>query len=379
MRIGIDARVIRKYPGLGRVCYNLIKEIAIIDERNEYIIFGKHPSLNFLDRHRNFRSVDIDFPVLSARTLFWLQRIIKREGVELFYSPFQVTTISPPCPMVITVHDMMDLFYPDAFSHQPFYVNRALRIYFRFVIPKSIRNATMITSVSESTKRDILRYFHIPEDRVEVIHNGVEEKFSPVKDEKLLIMIREKYNLPDRFVLYLGSTKPYKNLDGTLEAFSKLKKKYINPDNHIYLVIGGLRHFSIADLERKARELGIENDFFNIGYISEDDLPSVYSLAEVFLFPSIWEGFGLPALEAMACGTPVVTSNTSSLPEVVGKAGIMVDPKDTTSIAEALHRILNNRAIREELSEKGIKEAKKFSWRMSAEKLLKVFSAVAKN
>jgi glycosyltransferase involved in cell wall biosynthesis len=379
MRIGIDARVIRKYPGLGRVCYNLIKEIAIIDKRNEYIIFGKHPSLNFLEGHRNFRYTDIDFPVLSARTLFLLQRIIKREGVELFYSPFQVTTIFPPCPMVITVHDMMDLFYPDAFSHHPFYINYALRTYFRFVIPKSIRNATMITSVSESTKRDILKYFHVPEDKVEVIHNGVEEKFSPVKDEHLLTMVKEKYNLPDRFVLYLGSTKPYKNLDGTLEAFSKLKKKNINSNNHIYLVIGGLRHFSSSDLEKKLRELGIENDFLNIGYISEEDLPSVYSRAEVFLFPSIWEGFGLPALEAMACGTPVVTSNTSSLPEVVGEAGIMVDPKDTTSIAEALYRILNNRAIRKELSGKGIKEAKKFSWRMAAEKLLKVFSAVARN
>ena len=373
MRIGIDARVIRKYPGMGRVCYNLIKEIALIDERNEYVIFGKHPSLNFLEGRGNFRSVDIDFPVLSARTLFWLQRIIKRESVELFYSPFQATTISPPCPMVITVHDMMDLFYPDAFTHHPFYVNYALRTYFRFVIPKSIRNAAMITSVSESTKRDILEYFHVPEDRVEVIHNGVEDKFLPIRDEQILTMVKEKYNLPDRFVLYLGSTKPYKNLDGTLEAFSKLKEQYINPDNHIYLVIGGLKHFSSFDLERKARELGIENDFFNIGYISEDDLPSVYSLAEVFLFPSIWEGFGLPALEAMACGTPVVTSNTSSLPEVVGEAGIMVDPKNTTSIAEALYRILNDKTLRDELSEKGIQQARKFSWRTAAVKLLETF------
>ncbi len=373
MRIGIDARVIRKYPGMGRVCYNLIKEIALIDERNEYVIFGKHPSLNFLEGRGNFRSVDIDFPVLSARTLFWLQRIIKRESVELFYSPFQATTISPPCPMVITVHDMMDLFYPDAFTHHPFYVNYALRTYFRFVIPKSIRNAAMITSVSESTKRDILEYFHVPEDRVEVIHNGVEDKFLPIRDEQILTMVKEKYNLPDRFVLYLGSTKPYKNLDGTLEAFSKLKEQYINPDNHIYLVIGGLKHFSSFDLERKARELGIEDDFFNIGYISEDDLPSVYSLAEVFLFPSIWEGFGLPALEAMACGTPVVTSNTSSLPEVVGEAGIMVDPKNTTSIAEALYRILNDKTLRDELSEKGIQQARKFSWRTAAVKLLETF------
>lgn len=373
MRIGIDARVIRKYPGLGRVCYNLIKEISMIDEKNEYVIFGKHPSLNFLEGRGNFRFVDIYFPVLSARTLFWLQRIIKREGVELFYSPFQVTTISPPCPMVITVHDMMDLFYPDAFSHHPFYVNRALRIYFRFVIPKSIRNATMITSVSESTKRDILKYFRVPEDRVEVIYNGVEEKFSPVKDERLFIMVKEKYKLPDRFILYLGSTKPYKNLDGALEAFSKLRKKYMNPDNHIYLVIGGLRHFSSSDLERKARELGVENDFFNIGYISEEDLPPLYSLAEIFLFPSIWEGFGLPALEAMACGTPVVASNTSSLPEVIGEAGIMVDPKNTTSIAEALYRILNDKTLRDELSEKGIQQARKFSWRTAAVKLLETF------
>ncbi len=377
MRIGIDARVIGKYPGLGRVCYNLIRELANLNGENEYIIFGTHPSFSFLNGYKKFRCVDIGFPVLSLRTLFLLQTIVKREEVELFYSPFQVTTIFPPCPMVITVHDMMDLFYPDAFSHHPFYVNHALRAYFRVVIPRSIKNAALITAVSESTKRDILKYFNISPDKVKVIHNGIEEKFTPVKDQSLLTKVKKKYNLPDRFILYLGSTKPYKNLNGTLEAFSKLKKMYLNSGNHIYLVIGGLRHFHRSGLERKVKVLGIEEDFFNIGYIAEEDLSAVYSLAEVFLFPSIWEGFGLPALEAMACGTPVVASNTSSPPEVVGEAGILVDPMDTTSIAEALHKILDNKALRDELSERGIQRAKVFSWKIAAEKLLKAFMEVA--
>lgn len=375
MKIGIDARVIDKYPGLGRACINLIKGIASIDKKNRYLIFGSSSSLGFLKGYHNFQIIEVGFPVLSLRTLLRFGRIVEKEGADILHSPFQITTIFPSCPMVITVHDMMDLFYNDAFSHHPFYIDFALRAFFRFAIPRTVSKATKIIAVSENTKRDIIKYLHTPNEKVKVVLHGVEETFRPIQDEKLWRKVRKKYRLPERYVLYLGSTKPYKNLGNALEAFAKLKRLEDNPED-IRLVIGGLRHFTRSNLDEKIENYGIETDVVNIGYVAEEDLPVVYSMAELFLFPSLWEGFGLPALEAMACGVPVVTSNTSSLPEVVGDAGILVNPEDTNAIARGMQRLLNDRILKKKLAKKSIERARRFSWEEAAKKTLQIYHEI---
>jgi glycosyltransferase involved in cell wall biosynthesis len=372
MKIGIDARVIDKYPGLGRVCINLIKGIASIDKKNTYLIFGSSSSLGFLEGYHNFQTIDVGFPVLSLRTLLSLGGIVKKEMVDIFHSPFQITTMFPPCPLVITVHDMMDLFYKDAFSHHPFYIDFALRAFFRFAIPRTVDRAAKIIAVSENTKRDIIKYLHTPDGKIKVVLNGVEETFKPIGDEKLQGEVRKNYGLPERYILYLGSTKAYKNLDNAFKAFATLKRLEDKTEN-ICLVIAGLRHFARSNLNEKIENYGMEADVINIGYVAEEDLPIVYSMAELLLFPSLWEGFGLPALEAMACGVPVVTSNTSSLPEVVGDAGILVNPEDTNAIAKGMQRILSDRILKEVLTKKGIERARGFSWEEAAKKTIQIY------
>ncbi len=377
MKIGVDARVIKKYPGLGRYCINILKGLSDIDIDNEYIVFTLIPEkLDFLHAHKNFRIVQADYPVLSYKTLYAFSRFINNYKPDTFLSTFQVAPLNVSCPMVMVLHDMMDLMYRDAFTHHNFIIRTGLNWFFKYTIPRSVNKASAIITVSESTKRDLLDYFGMNEKKVTAILEGVEENFKPVTDREVLLKVKDRYKLPDRFVLYLGSIKPYKNLHGVLEAFSKLSEIGLHDD--IKLIIGGLKHFSLDKFNAKIEKLNIRDKVQRIGFIKEEDLPAVYSLAEVFLFPSIWEGFGLPALEAMACGVPVVTSNTSSLPEVVGDAGIKVDPHNIAEIAYNLNKLLQDPELRRGLSEKGIERARTFSWKKAAEETLEVLGAVYK-
>ena len=378
IRIGVDARVIPRYPGLGRHCLNILRELGKIDGENEYTIFAIDQSLSSLEQYPNFRVVYVGFPVLSAGTLFRFSPLIKKERIELFYAPFQITPPRLPCPLVVTVHDMMDLLYPDAFSHHPFFTRHGLSAYFRFNVPRSVKNACMIIAVSKSTKRHILEYFKLSDEKVQVIYNGIESKFKPLTDRNLRDKVKHKYELPDRFILYLGSIKPYKNLTGALKAFLKLQQGW--PElRHVKLVIAGLKHFNIPAIQKIMEETVIKDTVVRIGQVEEEDLPVLYNLAELFLFPSIWEGFGFPPLEAMACGTPVITSERSSLPEVVGNAGILVDPENIDQIACECQRVLTEDNLKKQMIQKGLQQARKFRWHVSARKTLDVLEGVIRD
>ena len=300
MKIGVDARVILKYPGLGRYCRNIIEALARIDGRNDYTVFTLSP---IEIQNSRFKVVRVNHPVLSYKTFYAFSGLVNRYDFDVFFSTFQVAPLAVTCPMTVVVHDMMDLMYPDAFSHHPFLIRMGLKSFFKFAIPRSIRKGDMIITVSESTRKDLLGYFKdVPPDKVVSILEGVEPCFAPVKQKAALDAVRR------------------------------------------------------------------------VGFVSEDDLPACYSLADVFLFPSIWEGFGLPALEAMACGAPVITSNTSSLPEVVGDAGIKVNPLDYDEIALRLKEVLMDAALRERMRSSGITRAKEFSWEKAAGRTLEVLS-----
>ncbi len=382
MKIGIDARVVSKYPGLGRACLNLLRELPKTSTSHEFVIytypnqlFPDKDDLRFLRNTAQFRLVQLNFPVLSLRTLIWLGKIIERERFDLFHSPFQVTTIFPPCPLVVTVHDMMDLAYPDAFSHHPFPIRQGLKMYFKFAVPKSILQSKKIIVPSHSVKEDILKYFSIPDDKIKVILEGVDPVFGLVSDGETILHIRKKYSLPEKYIFYLGSIKPYKNLNGILEAYSKLLK--LDARNREYkMVIAGLKHFNYLDLNKISLRLGIADQLVNIGYIPDEELSVVYSSSTLFIFPSLYEGFGLPPLEAMACGTPVISSNTSSLVEVVGDAGILVNPRDTDRLAIEMHHLIINSNVREALIKKGLERVKRFTWERAAQETLQVYESV---
>jgi glycosyltransferase involved in cell wall biosynthesis len=271
---------------------------------------------------------------------------------------------------------MMDLNYKYAFHHQPFLKRKALETYFRFSLPRAIRRATQIIADSENTREDILKYFGLPFDKVKVIHLGLEETFKPIRDHNLLQRIRNKYKLNRKYLLYIGNTRRNKNIDGLLRGFHYLINHF-QVDPQLTLVVAGYKQYRSRELREKVQKLGFINRFMQLGTIDEQDLSAVYSAAEIFLMPSFYEGFGLPALEAMACGTPVVVSNTSSLPEVVGDAGIFINPHSPEDIANGIYKLLMDETLRSNLIEKGMKRVEKFSWNEAAQKLLTIYQEVA--
>jgi glycosyltransferase involved in cell wall biosynthesis len=374
MRIAVDGRVTLRYPGLGRVCVNVVRELAAIDTENTYTVFALDDQFDFLAGTPNFDVVRVRESVLSAATLYTFHRHVRACRADLYFSTFQVTPLYLPCPMVVMIQDMMDLMYKDAFAHHRLPAAWALRAFFRIAVPATVRRAAQLVTTSQSTKGHLCEYFGIAPQRVVCIPLGVSEHFRPVLDPARLAEVRRRHNLPERFVFYLGSGKPYKNLTGMLAAFAKLCTS--TDDDDLVLVIAGLKHFASSRLPEQIERMGLSDRVRPIGYVPDADLPAVYSACRVFVFASIWEGFGLPPLEAMACGAPVVTSDRTSLPEVVGDAGLTADPEDPDALAEAIGRVWSDDGLRRTLSQRGRDRARQFPWRRTAEGILDLFECL---
>jgi glycosyltransferase involved in cell wall biosynthesis len=264
---------------------------------------------------------------------------------------------------VITIHDLSFLLVPDC-------AEDGLRAHLERVVPSSVRGADFITADSENTRNELTTLLDAPPDRVEVVYGGVDARFRPILDPVALESIRQKYGLQFPFVLYVGTIEPRKNLTRLLRAFTSVRGRH--GIRHRLVVAGGLG-WLYQDVLREIDELAAEHEVVFLGRVVDDDLPALYSLADLFVFPSLYEGFGLPPLEAMACGCPVVCSNTSSLPEVVGDAGVLVSPFDTDGLADALAALITDPDRRADLGERGLLRSREFTWEASARRLLKVF------
>jgi len=270
-------------------------------------------------------------------------------------------------PKIATCLDIIPLIYQE---------NTQMSLKFLKYSIDGMKNADKIITISQHTKKDLVEYLKIPSEQIEPVYLGVDSNFEVIPHEKLN-NIMEKYNLPESFILYVGSEQPRKNFQSVIKAFNSLIKTY-NLKGVKLVKVGRPQ---IGEADRKAifdliEGLGLAKDVFFMDYIPEEDLPSIYNLADLFVYPSLYEGFGLPPLEAMACGTPVVTSNTSSLPEVVGDAGIMVDPMDVDALADSMHQVLTDEALQMKLKAKGISQAKEFSWEKTAQKTWKIYEQV---
>ena len=280
---------------------------------------------------------------------------------------------------VLTVHDLIFLLFPE--YHLPlnrWFLNRFM--------PLFIRRADAIIAISQCTKDDLIRHYGVPSEKVTVIYEGVDSRFHPVTDPDVLGRVRARYGLPEHYILYVGTIEPRKNLTALLEAFVALRKQASNRQpatsnqrleaGSWKLVIAGKRGWLYEGFFRRLRELGLEGEVILLGFVPDEDLPALYSAAELFVFPSLYEGFGLPVLEAMACGTPVIASNASSLPEVVGEAGILIDPHDVGGLVKAMGRVLMDGGKRREMREKGLQQAARFSWERTAAMTLGVYRSV---
>jgi len=377
MHIAIDAMPISENSPAGVATYslNLLNNIAALDGVNRYTIYGSRFNLHDLGiKNENFKNNPP--PIIFNHPSPWYY------WIPWYYTgfPFQLLLSKPdiylstypalpwycPCPKIITVYDLTSQFMKDNFMMHT-------RLRMGYQIAYAVKNADRIISVSNYTKKDIINILGIAPEKISVIYAGYDDKtFKPVEKfqvEKTL----HKYNISGKYILFTGTFEPKKNIPRLIDAFSRLKKNHRIQHK---LVLSGKRTYGDKTIFDLISATGYDKDIIITGYIPREDLPLLMNGAELFIFPSIHEGFGIPPLEAMACGTPVIASNTCSLPEVVGAAGLLVNPYDADAIAEAMYTVLSNENLRETMKCRGIERAKLFSWRKSAWEVLNVIESV---
>ncbi len=380
MEIGIDIRPLmdKQYSGVSEYLFNLLTALLNIDKKNKYKLFynsGRDVSQRIPDfSSPQTTTVSTRYPnkifnYLMQKILGWpqLDRLLE---VDVFWLPhINFASFSRQSRKIITVHDLSFLRYPEFFSVRKNIWHKALSIKSR------LKNFDRIIAVSENTKRDIVELVGISAEKIEVIYSGVNSELRPLKKDDVGIkQVRQKYNLPEKFILYLGTLEPRKNVVGLIKAFSALVKK--NEVKDYYLVIAGGRGWKWQPIVRAWQKSPARERIIFTGYINRKDRVYLYNLASLFVYPSFYEGFGLPPLEAMACGCPVIVSANSSLPEVAGGAAVMVDADNSGQIKEAMAEILANQSWQRELSDRGRQWAAQFNWTKTASQYLKIFSSV---
>ena len=269
---------------------------------------------------------------------------------------------------VVTIHDVIPLLLPHTFTLRH-------RLVVQAALTRISKQADMVIVPSQATKEDVLQHCRLREDRVVVIPEGCDSRFEPAIDHARLNRVRLKYGLPSLYMLFLGAPNPRKNVMTLIQAFAQLRHaKHIDPT--LCLVVAGSPGWCTPGMRRTLRHLGLENIVCFPGYIDEDDVPDLYRGALLFVFPSLYEGFGLPILEAMRCGVPVVASNVSAIPEVTGDAALLIDPRNVESLTEAMWQVVHNATLRQTLQYKGVIQAQKFSWDTAAQKTLDLYMAL---
>jgi len=373
MRICIDASpAVHHRAGLGRYAQELATALLDIDSENDYVAFYNRPSDAHvdppLDRLPHLTTNLPAKPWRMSALVAHFARISQDRlfpGIDLFHATDHLLPRLTRLKSVFTLHDLVFRFYPH--THKP--LNRW---FLTLMMPRFLKAADAVIAVSESTKRDAIRIYGIDEGKVTVIYEGVSQHFRRASPEAISAA-RHKYSLPDQFLLSVGTIEPRKNLTSLLEAYHTLKSEGLP----LGLVIVGKKGWLYSGFFNRMHELGLDSAVAFPGFVPDEDLPALYSAADLFVFPSLYEGFGLPVLESLACGTPVVASNASSLPEVAGEAAILVDPRSVEALVRAVKDVLGNRELREDLRERGPKQAARFNWQRAARETLAVYTSLA--
>ncbi len=381
VRLGIDiTAAVRQGAGIGRFTRELVRALLALGEPHHYLLFAAtgglpravwQPRLDYLLQPAREHGLKCEIR-LTFVSDDWLHRLWHRARlpipiewlmgrVDLFYEPdFVLPPTLPGTPTLLTVHDLTFIRDPDsAFPKLRRYLNR--------VVPRSVRRATHVLADSLATRQDLCELFGVAPEKVTVIYGGVSGCFAPVTGAEQLAAVRARYGLGHApFVLGLGTLQPRKNYKRLIQAIAGLECE--TPE----LVIAGGKGWLYQDILDEVGRWGLSGRVRFPGFVDDRDLPALYSAAAVLAYPSLYEGFGLPVLEAMACGTPVITSNVSSLPEVAGEAALMVSPTDVAALREALQRVLTDATLRATMVERGLAQARRFTWEGAARQLHQV-------
>ncbi len=369
MRIGIDARLVYySQAGIGQYILNLVRWLAKIDGDNEYVLLQSRKDDTTIIGRDNFRRVSLWTPSHHRFEQQVLPAEIARLGLDVLHSPDFIPPFLVNCRKVITVHDLAFLLYPQ------FLTRESAQYYGQ--IDQAVRRADYIIVDSENTRRDLLRMLGVPPDKVSVIRLAANSIYRPLPLAEARQWVATKFGLIGDFILFVGTIEPRKNLPILLRAYRQLLDGYkIDAD----LVMVGEEGWLYDEVPALIRGLWLADRVRMLGHVSQEDLLYLYNAAEVLAHPAFYEGFGLTPLEAMACGTPVVVSNASSLPEVIGDAGLLIEPQDVDAWAAALWRVLTDDGLHDELSQKALARARFFSWERTARQTLGIYERVVRS
>lgn len=379
MKIGIEGqRLFReKKHGMDMVALELVRNLQQLDTENQYVVFIK-PDVDdsVLTETPNFKIVRLQGGFYPLWEQFALPRAAREQGCDLLHCTSNTAPIWTKIPLMVTLHDIiyMESSYLNILKGKGSLYQKFGNVYRRMFIPSVVKKSRKIITVSQFEKNRIREFFGLKDDgRLSAVYNGVSTHFKPVTEPAELKRVKDKYNLPDRFFFFLGNTDPKKNTKGTLKAFADFRKQ---TGEDIPLV---MLDYDLTELEQLLAEIGnpeLINHIVLTGYVVNTDLPSIYSQCELFLYTSLRESFGIPMLEAMACGAPVITSTTSSMPEVAGDGALLADPFKPEEITAAMIRLTSDKDVRDDLIRKGYLQAAKFSWKAMAENVLKLYQEI---
>jgi len=375
LKIAIDyTAALKQGGGIGRYTRGLITTLAQLDQQNNYTLMftpdAPRNGLQFFQKYPNFSHKSYPLPE-RWMTIGWHRLYLPLPvewltgHVDLFHSP---NFILPPirhAKTLLTVHDLSFIRHPQGAVVK-------LRRWLEKVVPRSLARADHVLADSHSTKQDLIDIYNILPEKITVVGAGVEARFRPILDSTVLDSVRNRYRLPptEKFILSLGTLEPRKNFTGLIQAFSQSPVR----ETH-HLVIAGGKGWLYDEIFAAAETSSVADRIHLIGFVADNDLPALYSLADIFAYPSHYEGFGIPVIEAMACGTPVVCANNSSLPEVAGRSALQIIATDTVTLAEALHHMATDNSLRENAIAEGFIQAKKFNWPDAAKRLLEIYQA----
>ncbi len=392
MKIAINGLFLQ-YPatGTGQYSLHLLEALAARDDGHSYNVFVDPGSFRpaGLGEGVTFREA-ASWPPAGAPRKLLAEQVgfpgdCRRLGAQVAHVPYFAPPLVSPCPVVTTVHDLITLLFPE------YSASTAVRAY-NALVSAAARRADAIIADSQHSARDIVRLLGVPERRVRVVYLAAEPRFRPAERQEDLDGVRQRYGLPERFIFYIGGLNRHKNLGVLLQAFAAVRHQL--PCAYTLAIAGRAQGGNPAvfpDLRQQARDLGLSVseedgnghagdapcDVRFLRFVPEEDKPLLYGAADLFVFPSLYEGFGLPPLEAMACGTPVVCSRAASLPEIVGDGGLLVDPADVSALAEAMRAVLSDEALRAGLRARGLAQAARFSWRRTADETAAVYESLA--
>ena len=363
MRIGFDARAIR-YRGIGTYSRNLLLHFARADV--EFVVFCQDDEKSVIPPAESFTLVSANMDPLSPAGHKAFQTLVKKSGVDLLHVPSPWAPTPVPVPLVATIHDVTPVLYPRS-------VGLMMRMRYKRQLARTVEEASRIITVSKISFSALSAYSRVNPAKVRVIHNGVSKEFHREGDEAVLAATRKRYSLPQRFAFWVGDFRPEKNLEFLIKAWSRVQKRLVDP---LPLVLAGAQTGQFRKIRKAVEAAGMSECVLFPGFIRADDLVAVYSAATLFVFPSLYEGFGLPPLEAMACGTPCIVSNSSSLPEVTGSAALLFNPTSLEGLEDCVVRLLTDQTLYEELQREGLRQSALFSWDRAARETLAVYRGV---